>query len=72
MNRDRHLILPAVTLLVGYLAGALFHGPTAGDAKIIEVLVDENLSLKEENELRQKIIDTLKAERRELNSANPT
>ena len=46
----------------------------AGDAKILEVLADENASLQAANrKFRKKLIETYEAERQEIsNAVNPT
>jgi hypothetical protein len=76
MNRLRSLAYVTVGVIAGYLAGSLARSPaTRGDksalddTQIINALVGENASLTEELEVSRKLIDTLKAERREMRNA---
>jgi hypothetical protein len=63
------LALVAIACLVlGYVAGVRyqFHPASGDDTAILEVLADENASLREQIEVQKKLIQALEAERKEL------
>ena len=72
-NNVRDLLLVIAAILADYFTGKYIHGGShPDDVKILEVLVDENASLKEQVELQKKLIETYEAERQEIsNKTNP-
>jgi hypothetical protein len=68
-NQQVHLAAFAIGVVVGFLPSAFTGGR---DTELIQALAAENANLKEQNEVQQKLIDTLKAECRELYKANPS
>jgi hypothetical protein len=72
-NNVRDLLLVIAAILAGYFTGKYIHrGSDPEDIKILEVLVDENASLKEQVELQKKLIEAYEAERQEIsNKTNP-
>jgi len=72
-NNVRDLLLVIAAILAGYFTGKYIHsGSDPDDVKILEVLVAENASLKEQVELQKKLIEAYEAERQEIsNKTNP-